>query len=358
MSNPNSSNEINESEAIISDNMADACRTLCKICGGSFPLSSMRGHTQSRHNLQITLYKEKYGPFEIIEPKVYHKCYICGKVVLLDNDWLGGHIKSTHKMKEKAYKDKYMTLNIKARQAEATTREQRPKNARNLSRVTYDFETTFPDFEYDCNLPHCDMCQRNGAHVHIDLNEFHEAKLHQEKLFLDTATKTTDDSSNSGSFSELEVSCDQDNVRESGASSSFTDINVSSEEEYVKKGPIHNLLLRSKSVITESSRLQTSQQVLLQENLLDENSPNSGEEHNDMDFGLEENLPSEFKQFITGGCGKGDARTMAAQLFGPDNEHFNPEFFSDESLLSELSDSITDLSGNLDTLSSELDSSS
>ena len=89
--------------------MADCCKTVCNICGLSLPLSAMRSHTQSRHDLQITKYKKIYGQFVIIEPVVYHSCHLCDKVVLLDNDSVGGHVKSAHKMKEKVYKEKYMT---------------------------------------------------------------------------------------------------------------------------------------------------------------------------------------------------------------------------------------------------------
>ena len=66
----------------------------------------MRSHTIKYHGIQITKYKDMYGPFEIIE-KVFHKCHLCGKIVLMDSDVLGGHIKKTHKMKEKDYKEKY-----------------------------------------------------------------------------------------------------------------------------------------------------------------------------------------------------------------------------------------------------------
>ena len=38
---------------------------------------------------------------------VWHRCHICGKLVLMDSDALGGHIKGTHKMKEKDYKEQY-----------------------------------------------------------------------------------------------------------------------------------------------------------------------------------------------------------------------------------------------------------
>ena len=92
---------------LVSNNMVDACKTECCLCGKRFFLSQMRSHTLAKHYLQITKYKEIYGQFEIIE-KVFHKCHLCGRLVQLDSDTLGGHIKSTHKMKEKEYKDKYI----------------------------------------------------------------------------------------------------------------------------------------------------------------------------------------------------------------------------------------------------------
>ena len=90
----------------ISDNLADSCKTHCKICGEAFFLNTMRSHTMKAHGIQITRYKEMYGPFDIIE-KVFHKCHLCGKSVLMDSDTLGSHIKGTHNMKEKIYKEKY-----------------------------------------------------------------------------------------------------------------------------------------------------------------------------------------------------------------------------------------------------------
>ena len=58
------------------------------------------------HGLQITRYKEVYGQLEVIE-KVFHKCHLCGKIVLMDSDTLGAHIKRAHKMKERDYKKKF-----------------------------------------------------------------------------------------------------------------------------------------------------------------------------------------------------------------------------------------------------------
>jgi len=93
-------------ECKISDNLEDSCKTLCKICAKPFNLAAMRSHTLSAHNLQITKYKEIHGQFEILQV-VWHRCHICGKLVLMDSDALGGHIKGTHKMKEKEYKEQY-----------------------------------------------------------------------------------------------------------------------------------------------------------------------------------------------------------------------------------------------------------
>lgn len=98
----------------LSDNLADSCRTVCLVCGLSFTLSGMRSHTKQVHKMQITSYKEKFGQITIID-KVYHKCHICGKVVLLDNDVLGGHVKHSHKVKEKDYKEMFMTSNTNLR---------------------------------------------------------------------------------------------------------------------------------------------------------------------------------------------------------------------------------------------------
>ena len=65
-----------------SDNMADCCKTLCKVCtthsvgnqsfkckvcGKAFSLKQMRQHTLGTHKLQITEYKAKFGPFQLVQ---------------------------------------------------------------------------------------------------------------------------------------------------------------------------------------------------------------------------------------------------------------------------------------------------
>jgi len=163
-----------EENCKLSDNIGDICRTFCKICGLSFTLSNMRSHTLSKHELQITKYKEQYGQHDIIE-KVFHKCKLCDKIVLLANDILGGHIKSAHKMKERVYKEKYMncvdpkqTSNQSENQFESNKTETSTKSQMQSGNYS---KTTFPDFEYSCNLKHCELCDRPNAEVILDLEE-------------------------------------------------------------------------------------------------------------------------------------------------------------------------------------------
>jgi hypothetical protein len=199
----------------LSDDLADSCKTLCKICGEAFFLVAMRGHTLRQHNIQITKYKEVHGPFEIIE-KVYHKCHLCGKVVLLDGDTLGSHIKTAHKMKEKAYKEQYcintaakvmkagtLMKNIGVKQAQKILKkdsedpedsensedseesedsedsedsdsedsEKDQKKTRNkLSEKSKSVKEPFDpltDVYYDCNLKHCDQCDKQSLVVQL-----------------------------------------------------------------------------------------------------------------------------------------------------------------------------------------------
>ena len=79
----------------ISDDLSLLCRSYCKLCGRSVTLTGMRNHTRSVHNLPITDYKLKYGQLDIIDV-VHHKCHLCGKVVLMDHDAIGAHVKGIH----------------------------------------------------------------------------------------------------------------------------------------------------------------------------------------------------------------------------------------------------------------------
>merc|ERR1712129_585411 len=95
-----------------SNNTRDCCRTACKICGSVFPLSRMREHTKSVHQLQIGEYKTKYQQtFFDIKEKVFHRCGVCSLPLLLDSDVIASHLNGnrvSHKMSHGEYNKAYM----------------------------------------------------------------------------------------------------------------------------------------------------------------------------------------------------------------------------------------------------------
>jgi len=105
--------DLDESTIRLSNDVADACETHCKLCNEAVKLVNMRNHTRRHHNgMTITEYKSQFGPeYEIIE-KIYHKCGICEKIILLCSDSVSVHLKS-HKgddaISHRNYNEKYMT---------------------------------------------------------------------------------------------------------------------------------------------------------------------------------------------------------------------------------------------------------
>jgi len=167
-----------------SDDLADSVRTLCQICEASVTLTGMRSHTMLKHKLQITKYKELHGPFEIIE-HVYHKCHICDKILLLDSDAMGAHIKGIHKMKEKLYKEQFMINSNQLSKAESSSGKtgavkKKAVKSDDDPEVEYDLKTTFPDYEYSCALKHCELCGRDGASVDLDGSDNEEQGIKKE----------------------------------------------------------------------------------------------------------------------------------------------------------------------------------
>ena len=93
----------------ISNDMSDACKTACKICGKVIPISRVRGHTKLAHGMVITEYKMKFNQhyYDLIE-KVLHKCGLCEEIFLLDSDCIAQHIK-THKISHKDYNSRFIS---------------------------------------------------------------------------------------------------------------------------------------------------------------------------------------------------------------------------------------------------------
>jgi len=94
---------------LISNDFADYALVECKICLIHTPMTRLRSHTKSAHKTTITEYKAQFGsdlvPIEII----YHRCGICGELVLLDSDHIAVHLKRPgHYITHKNYNDGYM----------------------------------------------------------------------------------------------------------------------------------------------------------------------------------------------------------------------------------------------------------
>ena len=104
-----SNSENNDGQKDFSNNMVDACKTLCKLCQTPKTLHEMRSHTKKKHNINITAYKEKYGELkDQIMKKTFHRCGLCSFLLLLDSDEIAKHLKRSHKVSHKEYNDKFM----------------------------------------------------------------------------------------------------------------------------------------------------------------------------------------------------------------------------------------------------------
>jgi len=179
----------NEDDCKLSDDLADSVKTVCHICQAPVTLTGMRSHTMLQHKIQITKYKELYGPFQIIE-HVFHKCHLCGKIMLLDSDAMGAHIKNTHKMKEKEYKKRFMTYQSASRSDLGDATED---NRTSCPKVEHDFTATFPDNEYVCNLNHWELNDHDGLSVYLEHIEERDIEYEEfEKVYAKTKHEDND----------------------------------------------------------------------------------------------------------------------------------------------------------------------
>jgi len=104
-------NPLNMENIKISNDMRDACKTTCLICGTVLFVNALRGHTRAKHDINITAYKQSFGitKLELVK-EVYHKCAICGQLLLLDSDTIAAHI-PRHKITHKNYNANFMITN-------------------------------------------------------------------------------------------------------------------------------------------------------------------------------------------------------------------------------------------------------
>ena len=105
--------EIQTSQAmgkVFSNDMTDACRTVCKICERQVTLNFMRTHAKNKHKMTIREYKNKFGNHrKQIVNVVYHKCALCCAEIILDADSIDKHVRRHHQTSLKDYNSRYIT---------------------------------------------------------------------------------------------------------------------------------------------------------------------------------------------------------------------------------------------------------
>ena len=116
----------NESGVLVSNDLADYVQVECQICGVRKPMTFLRRHTKSAHNLAINDYKEKFSTdLEPIE-EVLHCCELCKENVILDSDHIAVHLKKPgHSITHKNYNETFMadTRTPGQKEARAVKRE-------------------------------------------------------------------------------------------------------------------------------------------------------------------------------------------------------------------------------------------
>jgi len=96
-----------------SNNYENCCKIECQICYQVLFVNYLRGHTQSKHQMDITSYKKQFGSDYTYIVKTFHKCNICGSEMLFDQDTIASHVRKKHDTSFKDYNTKYMEVNYK-----------------------------------------------------------------------------------------------------------------------------------------------------------------------------------------------------------------------------------------------------
>ena len=94
---------------LVSNDLTDYVLVECKMCGVRKPMTFLRAHTKSHHNVTITQYKEMFGQELQLVEEVLHRCELCEEHVLLDSDHIAMHLKKPgHNITHKNYNATYM----------------------------------------------------------------------------------------------------------------------------------------------------------------------------------------------------------------------------------------------------------
>ena len=124
------------SDKNFSDNYDDSCIIKCAICFKKLYPKELRKHTKKEHSLDIKAYKLKFGTEFMYLRKCFHKCKICGKELLLEQDTIASHARFVHKLSSKEYNDQYMTMkrNTPTKENRSDLEQSVPRSPRILKR--------------------------------------------------------------------------------------------------------------------------------------------------------------------------------------------------------------------------------
>ena len=124
-----------------SDDLNEQCKLSCDECGHSLKLGHMRKHMKDKHAKDLGLYNILWTKLKP-EEKVFHKCGICRKILLLDWYMITKHIRK-HTITNEEYKSKYLNQPEIAEQS--PTGEELRKFLRKLSLPEYPTLVTMLD---------------------------------------------------------------------------------------------------------------------------------------------------------------------------------------------------------------------
>ena len=97
-----------------SNQTKDYNKTACKVCGKKITIGIMRSHTQKKHQMKITEYKNRFQQhIYTLEEPIFHRCGICQEILLHDTDSIEKHLQfnnNQHGMTHSEYNQKFVKL--------------------------------------------------------------------------------------------------------------------------------------------------------------------------------------------------------------------------------------------------------
>jgi len=95
-------------ESLLRDSYRDVCKVQCALCEKTIDLDLFSVHLSKKHDLSFSEYKVQ-NDIPLVTNRTFHKCGICGMVVLFTRVRISGHVTQKHGISIKEYSKKYLT---------------------------------------------------------------------------------------------------------------------------------------------------------------------------------------------------------------------------------------------------------